>query len=382
MFITNIHSSFLETERIIGQKEVIDRLLLLDKEDRVPHAMLFVGPQGVGKMAVAYGFAKHLLTKNDERGNSAAMVERLSHPDLIFSFPVIRPRGTNSDHQMESDDFRTEWNEMLNDGLYFDNFTWMQQMGAENQQAIIGVGEANSLIRKLSLKSSQGGYKINIIWQAEKMNQESANKLLKIIEEPPSKTIFILTTEHPDLILETIRSRTQRIDFKPIATADLVQALIVKRSVAGEMANKVARASGGSWLQALQIISGSGERQEFLECFQHLMRTAYQKNVLELKNWSQSCRQWGREKQKRFLEYCSMITRECFMYNFNEPSLCYMTPTEEAFASKFARFINELNVIDFQSIYNTAIRDISRNSSDNIVFYDLALKVIILLRRN
>ena len=158
MFITNIHSSFLETERIIGQKEVIDRLLLLDKEDRVPHAMLFVGPQGVGKMAVAYEFAKHLLTKNDERGNSAAMVERLSHPDLIFSFPVIRPRGTNSDHQMESDDFRTEWNEMLNDGLYFDNFTWMQQMGAENQQAIIGVGEANSLIRKLSLKSMQGGY--------------------------------------------------------------------------------------------------------------------------------------------------------------------------------------------------------------------------------
>ncbi len=365
---------------IIGQRDIIDHLLLLDREERVPHAMLFVGQQGVGKMAVAIEFAKYMLKKTDPHGNAEAMVERGSHPDLIFSFPVVRPNGL--DRPAESDDFKAEWIEFLQDGYYFSHDAWLRKHAADNKLAAISVGESNAIIRKLSLKSSQGGYKVCIIWQAEKMNQDAANKLLKIIEEPPSKTLFILTTEHPELILETIRSRTQAILFKPIKENELTEALMEKRSISADIAHKVARASNGSWLQALNIINSDGERQEFLSVFQMLMRLGYKKDVLELKQWASGIHAWGREKQKRFLEYLLMITRENFMYNFKEPSLCYMTPQEEAFALKFSPFINELNIIEFNNIYNTAIRDISRNANDNIVFYDLALKVIILLRRN
>jgi len=342
--------------------------------------MLFVGKQGVGKFAVAFEFAKYLLMKNDPHGNAEAMVNRGSHPDLIYSYPVVKPAGL--DRPAETDDYKTEWLEFLQDGHYFSHDAWLRKHATDNKLAVITVGESNAIIRKLSLKSSQGGYKVCIIWQAEKMNTDCANKLLKIIEEPPTRTIFILTTEHPELILETIRSRTQLIEFKPIAEQELTQALIEKRSVDPAIAQKVAKASDGSWLQALNIISGEGERQEFLSVFQMLMRLGYKKDVLELKQWAAGIRSWGREKQKRFLEYLLMITRENFMYNFHEPSLCYMTPQEEAFASKFSPFINELNVIEFNNIYNTAIRDISRNANDSIVFYDLALKVIILLRRN
>lgn len=344
--------------------------------------MLFVGAQGVGKMAVAIEFAKHMLKKNDPNGNAEAMVDRGSHPDLIYSFPFVKPKGAGSSKEFTCEDFKTEWLEMIQDSHYFNNDDWLSKHSSDNnKQAIINVAESNSLIKKLSLKSSQGGYKICIIWQAEKMNPDCANKLLKIIEEPPTQTIFILTTEQPELILETIRSRTQLIEFKPLSDEEISAALIEKRHVDSSMAIKVARASGGSWLQALNIISGEGERQEFLEVFQVLMRQGYQKKVLELKQWSSSIAPWGREKQKRFLTYCLMITRENFMYNFHTPELCYMTPQEEAFSAKFSPFINELNILDFNKIYNTAIRDISRNANANIVFYDLALKVIILLQR-
>lgn len=368
-----------ENRNIIGQREVIERLLLLDREDRIPHAMLFVGPQGVGKMAVALEFAKHLLKKHDPFGNAEVMVDRGSHPDLIFSFPVVRP--TNLDRPAESDDFKTEWLEMLQDGPYFSNETWLQRHSSESKQSVISVGESNAIIRKLSLKSSQGGYKVCLIWQAEKMNIEAANKLLKIIEEPPTQTVFILTTEHPELILETIRSRTQRIDFKPIAEAEIAKALVEKRAVDESAAIRVARASGGSWLQALNIVSGSGERDEFHDVFRMLMRLSYAKNLVELKQWSEGVSGWNREKQKRFLEYCLLITRENFMFNFHDAALCYMTPAEETFATKFAAFINERNIIDFNNIYNTAIRDVLRNANSKIVFYDLALKVIILIKR-
>ena len=368
-----------ENTNIIGQRDVIERLLLFDKEERIPHAMLFVGPQGVGKMAVAIEFAKHLLKKNDPHGNAKSMLAHLSHPDLIFSYPVVRPNG--SDKPAESDDFRAEWTEMLKDGHYFSNEMWLENHASEAKMAIISVGESNALIKKLSLKSSQGGYKICIIWQAEKMNLDSANKLLKIIEEPPSQTIFILTTEHPELILETIRSRTQLIKFKPIAEEDLTQALISKRAIDADNARRVARASNGSWLQALNIISGQSERQEFLEVFISLMRLCYKTNVLELKQWCSSVCKWSREKQKRFLEYCLSITRETFMYNFHAPELCYMTIEEENFSKNFAPYINEYNILGFNKIYNTAIRDITRNALGNIVFFDMAMKIITYLRR-
>ncbi|MCF0202761.1 MAG: DNA polymerase III subunit delta [Bacteroidaceae bacterium] len=371
----------MDTNNIIGQQDVLDWLIGLEQANRLPHAMLLTGPQGVGKMAVAIEFAKYLLGKNDPFGNARLMVKKGTHPDLHYSFPVIRPKNTPSEKKMESDDYKAEWMDMIQRSPYFGLSDWMAMMGAENQQAEIGVGESNALVRRSSLKSSQGGYMVNIVWQTERMNGECANKLLKLIEEPPEKTVFMLLAEQPEQIIETIISRTQPITVKPLPAETIANALMAERSLDEDIAMKVARAAKGSWLHALQIISGESERMEFFAQYYQLMNTAYHKNVAGMKDWSRLIYGWGREKQKRFLEYAVMITRELFMYNLHEPELCYMTPKEEVFAKKFSPFVNEKNIIIFNNLYNTAIRDISRNGNANMVLFDMALKVIALLQR-
>lgn len=208
--------------------------------------------------------------------------------------------------------------------------------GGENQQAIITAGESDALIRKLSLKSSQGGYKVSLIWLPERMNIECANKILKLLEEPPQQTIFLLVCEEPERLLETIRSRVQRIDVKRIADEDIRQALITQRGLNEENAQRVARMANGSWLKALEMLSVDSENEFFLDMFQTLMRLAYQRKVKDLKTWSERMAGIGREKQKRFLDYFLRLIRENFMFNFQEPELCYMSQREEDFAKNFA----------------------------------------------
>jgi DNA polymerase-3 subunit delta' len=211
------------------------------------------------------------------------------------------------------------------------------------------------------------------------MNIECANKILKLLEEPPSQTVFIMVCQEPERLLETIRSRVQRIDVKKIADADIVQALIEQRSLAEEQARRVAHMANGSWLKALQLLSADSENELFLDLFQSLMRLAYQRRVKDLKAWSEQMASMGREKQKRFLEYFLRLVRENFMYNFHEPDIVYMTQREEDFAKNFARFVNEGNVLPITDLVNLAIRDISQNANAKIVFFDMALQMIVLL---
>ena len=254
-------------------------------------------------------------------------------------------------------------------------------MGGENQQAIITAGESDDLIRKLSLKSSQGGYKVSIIWLPERMNIECANKILKLLEEPPSQTVFLMVCEDPDRLLETIRSRVQRIDIRKIADEDIRQALREQRGLEEDMATRIARMANGSWLKALEMLNADSENELFLDMFQTLMRLAYQRKVKDLKTWSERMATLGREKQKRFLEYFLRLVRENFMYNFRQEELCYMTQREEDFARNFARFVNEANVLPITDLVNRAIRDIGQNANAKIVFFDLALQMIVLLMR-
>jgi DNA polymerase-3 subunit delta' len=252
-------------------------------------------------------------------------------------------------------------------------------MGGENQQAIITAGESDSLIRKLSLKSSQGGYKVSIIWLPERMNIECANKILKLLEEPPSQTVFIMACQEPDKLLETIRSRVQRIDIKRIADEDIEKALHDKRGLAEDVAYRTARMANGSWLKALEMLSADSENELFLDMFQTLMRLAYQRKVKDLKTWSERMAGMGREKQKRFLTYFLRLIRENFMYNFHQEELCYMNQREEDFAKNFARFVNEANILPISELANRAIRDIGQNANAKIVFFDMALQMIVLL---
>lgn len=385
----------MDWKEVIGQQEMQQRLMQLVQEERVPHALLFCGPAGAGKMALALAFASQLLSgekasvaeddgfmmaAEDPRvTKNKAMLREWTHPDLHFTFPTIKLPSMGSDHQPVSNDFVKQWIALLKEGPYFSIEQWMTTMGAANQQAIITGAESDELSRKLALKSSQGGYKVSIIWLPERMNLTSANKLLKLLEEPPQQTVFILVSEHPEQLLETILSRTQRIDIKRIDEASIEKALIDKRGIEPDAAHRIARIANGSWLQALDALNTGNENRDFLDMFIMLMRLAYGRKVKDLKKWSENIAGYGREKQRRMLSYFMHLVRENFMYNFRQPELNYMTQEEEDFAKNFARFIHERNIIEINELMALAYRDIGQNANAKVVFYDLALKMIVLI---
>ncbi len=368
-------------QQVIGQREVQERLMQMVNEGRLPHAIMLCGPQGCGKMALAIGFARLLLSSNTHHpsANTQAMLDKLEHPDLHFTYPTIKLPSMGTDHKPVSDDFAREWHELVMAGPYFTMTEWLEQMGGENQQAIITAGESDELVRKLSLKSSQGGYKVSLIWLPERMNIECANKILKLLEEPPSQTVFIMVCQEPDRLIETIRSRVQRIDIRKIADTDIEQALKEQRGLADDVAHRIARMANGNWLKALEMLNADSENELFLDMFQTLMRLAYQRKVKDLKAWSERMAAMGRERQKRFLEYFLRLIRENFMYNFRQPDIVYMTQREEDFARNFARFVNEANILPITDMANLAIRDIGQNANAKIVFFDFALQMIVLL---
>ena len=380
-------------EQVIGQKDTQERLLQLVREERLPHALMLCGPAGCGKLALAIGFAKVLLAGNGQQpsANTMAMLDKLEHPDLHFTYPTIKLPSMGSEHKPVSDDFAREWHELITAGPYFTMAQWLEQMGGENQQAIITAGESDALIRKLSLKSSQGGYKVSIVWLPERMNIECANKILKLLEEPPHQTVFIMVCQEPDRLLETIRSRVQRIDVRRIDDNDIRQALMERRGLSEDQAQRISRMANGNWLAALEMLGADSENDYFLQLFQTLMRQAYLRNVKEIKAWSEQMATLGRERQKRFLEYFLRLVRENFMYNFQQSvgetspaahdakELCYMTQNEEDFARNFARFINEANILPITDLATRCIRDIGQNANAKIVFFDMALQMIVLL---
>ena len=368
-------------DEVIGQEECKQRLLQLVDDGRLPHAIMLCGQQGTGKLALATAFACHLLRSGglSARANAEAMLAKLEHPDLHFTYPTVKLPSMGSDHTPVSADFAREWHQLMATGPYFGIDDWLLAMGAENQQAIITAGESDELARKLSLKSSQGGYKVSIVWLPERMNGACANKLLKLLEEPPSQTVFLLVSEEPDKLLETIRSRVQRIDVKPLPEDTLRQALMERRGLEEDMAKRMARMASGSWLRALRALQAGAENEAFLELFIQLMRKAYMRDVKALKAWSETAAAMGRERQRRFLAYFLHMVRESFVYNFHDGRLGFMTLQEEAFARNFARFVNEGNILQLHDLANAADREIGQNANAKIVFFDMALQIIVLL---
>lgn len=372
----------MEFSEVIGQEETKQRLMRLVQEERVPHALLFCGPVGSGKMALAMAFASYLLTSSSANEESSkAMLRKWEHPDLHFTYPTIKLAGMSAEHQPVSSDFAKEWRQLLQQGAYFTAKQWMEEMGATTQQAIITGAESDEIARKLALKSSQGGYKVSIIWLPERMNLTSANKLLKLLEEPTKGTIFLMVSEEPEKLLETIISRTQRIDVKLILNDAIEGALIAQRGIEPETAHRIARLAHGSWQTALESLNSENESRELLAMFQKLMRLCYMRDVKGLKMWSEVVATFGREKQRRMLVYFQKQVRENFMFNFQNPDLVYMSLEEENFAKAFSRYINEANVIEINELFGLCHRDIGQNANAKVVFYDMALKMIVLLLR-
>lgn len=357
-------------EQLTGQEEVKQRLLHEVETGRLPHALLLAGPEGNGGFALAWALADKLL-------EHSPLVGKLQHPDLYFSFPVYKKDSKST----TSSAFAKQWRAMVQKTPFFDYNEWTEAIGAENHQLYMYVEESDELFKRFSFKANQGGYKVSIIWLPERMNEQCANKILKLLEEPPAQSVFILVCEHPELLLTTIRSRCQLIDIPKMRDEDIEQILVRQYNIDSGMAHGIARASYGNMSVALrQIMGNNAEQEQFLELFKSLMRLSYMRKVREMKLWSEEVAGMGRERQKRFLTYCQRMIRENFIYNFGNPELNYMSSAEADFAINFAPFINENNVIGIMDELQLCYRDIIQNANAKIVFFDFSLKMIVLIK--
>ena len=387
---------------VIAQEPLKQRLIADAQSGKVPHALMLCGNEGCGALPLAVAFAQYLLCtgKQPSAGgglsmfaemepaapldhscgqcNGCLMAEKLQHPDLHFIFPIFKKKSGKPNY---CDDFLTEWREALLKNPYLGYAEWMEACGAENQQLMIYVEESDDITKKLAIKSSQGGYKVCIIWLPEKMHESCANKMLKLLEEPPQQTVFLLVSERPDLVIQTIRSRTQMMEVPPLPDADIEQALISRYSILPAEAKRIARSSSGNMTQALRTITDNSDEDAYFELFVSLMRLSYMRKVKEMRQWSEQVAALGRERQKAFLIYCQHMLRENFIYNFNrQDQLNYMSEQETQFAVKFAPFINERNVIGIMQELSLAQRDIGQNANPKILFFDFALKMIVLIK--
>ena len=360
-------------DNIIGQEETKARLTEMLGTGRIPHALMFCGPKGNGKLPLALAFAKMLVCKDS---SDEAMLRDWAHPDLHFSLPVYKKKST--DHPV-SDDYLPQWRELLSEKLYLDVEDWLLAIKAENQQIVHYVYESDALQQKLQLKASRGGRRVVVVWLPERMMVQAANKLLKLIEEPPAETYFLLVSEDPEKVLGTIQSRTQRLNIPPLSEEEIAQALAEEYNLTMEKAMVMAHVAQGSYTAALKRMDAESEEKMFFGLFVQLMRLSYMRRIKDMRAWSEQVSDLGRESQKRLLEYCQRLIRENFMYNFKRQELVYETEEEAAFSTNFARFVNEKNVIPIMEELSACQRDIEQNVNPKMVFFDFALKMIVLL---
>jgi DNA polymerase-3 subunit delta' len=373
---------------IAGQKAVKDQLLNMVKRGRISHAMLFNGPDGNGKLAAAIAFAQYLFCTNKQAHDSCGTcpsckkTEKLIHPDLHFVFPVVK---TKKFPKPVSNDFLDLWREFISEMPYHGYNEWLKILNLENQQAGIFTQESSEILRKLSFKPYESEYKVMIIWMPDKMNSTSSNKLLKILEEPPVNTIFILVTDNVDRIIATIRSRTQIINLPKITYQDMNDSLKEKYNFAEEKLQEIIRISDGSFLKAEEVIkAGFNENtSDLFDRFTQLMRFAYGMKIHDLIAFSDNISLEGREYQKNFLEYALRLLRENFILNLSSAKgkeIIYLTDKEKQFSDNFSKFITKTNIFEINNELTEAYNHIERNGYSKLVFLDLGLKISRLLK--
>ncbi len=370
---------------VIGQEALKEKLRREVDEGHIPHAQLFCGPSGVGKLPLALAYACYLCcTHHTADGEACGECQSckqwngLVHPDVHFMFPIV---SSEKKKKTICADYLPEWRELLLTNPYFSYSQWLEAMDAENGQAIIYAKESDEITKTLSLKPVQGEFKVTIIWLPEKMHEACANKMLKLLEEPPEHTIFLLCSEEPERILPTILSRTQRINLPRLTEAEIADALQNKYGVQPRDSETLAHLANGSFVKALDQIHLNEDNDRYLQLFMSLMRLAYARRIREMKAWSEEVAALGREKQKDLLGYCQRMIRESFMANFHQKQMSYMNLEEQNFTSRFAPFVNEKNAMDIMYELSEAQIHIEQNVNAKMVFFDLALKMIVLLIR-
>jgi DNA polymerase-3 subunit delta' len=368
---------------VIGQKEIKSRLIQSVKDGYIPHARLLSGPEGIGKMALALAYARYLNCNNRNEEDacgfcpSCIKYNKLSHPDLHFVFPMIK----NDKKKKEiCDDYLTEWRAFVLPNPYINLTSWLNYIGSENAQAMIYSKESEEIIRKLNLKAYESEYKIMIIWLPEKMHAACSNKLLKMIEEPPFHTVFLLVSENPEQIIGTIQSRTQRLPVPPILPEDMDIALSSTVTNDHERSNLVHLANG-SYIKALEIIVTGLETKHHLEMFKTIMRNGWQRDVKNMKTEAEKFAGLGRERQKYFLAYAQKMIRENFLFRLNLHEINYLNSEETDFSYKFSPYVTEKNVEELMEEIALAEKHIESNVNPRMVYFDLSMKIAVLIKK-
>jgi len=362
-------------KEIVGQNEVKNRLIKMVNENRLPHALLFTGYEGCGNLATAVAFSQYLFCSNKQQNDacgqcpSCLKTSKLTHPDLHFVFPIAKSKEVKS-----SVDLIKEFREAFVENPYLSLNDWFSGLDAENKQPIIPVEESGHIIRELSYTSYEGQYKVMVIWQPEKMNTEAANKLLKVLEEPPEQTVFLMVCDNPDQLLATIISRVQQIPFMRLNENEIKSALIHNYGVSQENASQAAFLCDSSFNEAKKLLTQSDEHLSFLQHFQSFMRLALKFDCEKALQWVDNNATTGREKQKQFLQYSLEIFRDCLMYNFGSRDLVRLSGNEKQFLEKFAPFITQRNYEALVEEFNSNCYYVERNANPKILFLDLLLK--------
>jgi DNA polymerase-3 subunit delta' len=370
-------------KEIIGNSNLKIKLINSVKNDRIAHAQLFIGNKGSANLAIAMAYAQFLNCQNRNQVDSCnechscLMYNTLTHPDLHLIFPVLK---INNIKNPVSDNFVNEWRQLVLDNPYISISEWYENFNAGNKQGGIYKDEAELLQKKVALRNYESQYRVVFIWLPEKMNLTASNKLLKLIEEPPKGTYFIMISENTNEILPTIISRLQTIKVRPFKKEDIVEYLYIKKEISHEIGKKIAQISNGDINKALKISDTEIGDNDFLKGFQTWMQICYKNNIIELSNWNESVVKKSRENQKNFLVYALKIIRSAFLLGRKAGQTLSLTKTEKEFVINFAPFVNENNsIVIFESI-EKAIFAITRNANSKIVFYELSLKMMKFLK--
>lgn len=376
---------------ILGQKHIKNHLTTSVDNGRIPHAQLFVGPEGSGTLPMAIAYAQYILCQNKNGENSGGVdscnlkFQNISHPDLHFAFPVTTSDKVKS--KPVSNFYLEEWRQLIAQQPYGNLFDWYKLLGVDNKQGQIGVDEAHEIVKSLSLKAYEGGYKVMLIWMADKMNISAANKLLKLIEEPPNQTIFILITEDEEQIISTIRSRCQLLHFPPLSEEDIKNGLIKNFNLEASVATKIAHQANGNYNKACDLVYHDTEDTQFEDWFIFWIRSAFKAKgnksaIHDLISWSEEIAKQGRETQKKFLHFCLEFFRQAMLMNYSASELVYLETKADNFdLSKFAPFVHGNNILDISDELQDAIYHIERNGNSKIILTDLSIKLTRLLHK-
>mgnify|MGYP002132339908 FL=1 len=381
----------MQFSEILGQEHIKSHLTKSADLGRIPHAQLFVGPEGSGTLPMAIAYAQYILcgNANGENGgeNESCNIkfDKISHPDLHFVYPTVSTEDVKT--KPKSIDFIGDWRTFVTHNPYGSLFDWYSVLGVNNKQGEIRVDDAQEILKSLALKSYEGGYKIMIVWMVDKMNIAASNKLLKLLEEPPEKTIFILISEQEEAIIQTIRSRCQVLHFGGLPESCIAEALVTKKQIEPKLATTIAHQAQGNYNKALHLLQNDEDDYPFDEWFVTWVRAAFKAKgnasaIQDLIQWSEQIAGLGRETQKKFLEFCIEMFRQALLLNYESPSLVYLEPKVEKFKLvNFAPFVNGNNIHEIFKELSDAMYHIERNGNAKIILTDLSIKLTRLIHK-